>query len=322
MPLTGNVLGKIAVHQLKDVDKQLDKIVKKIATTTNTTNGFWNSIQTDITKEYDKARRVSAIWSNTRIPIEYRDAVRKQFFKLKNRNIAVRPDLLKSVKFKDFVNTDASRQSLHAIINETTSSFITGYNSGEKTLVRLASLTQQINISEKQINKSIEEGFIEKGTVTASSKKLQSELMKQALDGKYITVIDKNGNPIQYKIKTYSDLVAQTKLRDAQTQAVVNTTVGLGQDLVQISSHNTLTAYDATFEGKIFSLSGNDPDFPVATDLPPFHPRCKHSISTVIKEGLEADGTLQDYIDFSNDTTDTHPTRKSHTPVSQREDLK
>jgi len=320
MALNAEKYGTELVNKLASVTNKIDLLITEIASTSETSNIYWTRRQVQLKKLYEQARLISINWTNERIPIVYRDQIRQQFYKLKNRKI--KPVQLKKVKFSDFINTNSVVQSLRSLLSETSATFSIGYLSGEKTIRRLMNLTQQIHIREKEIEKQIAQGFIEKGTVTQSVKRLQGELLKKSLNGQYITVINKNGDPMQFKVSTYSDMVAKTKLIEAQTQAVVNTTAGLGEDLVQVSSHNTETAYDAQFEGKIFSLSGNDPDFPIATDLPPFHPRCKHSISTVIKEGLEADGTLQEYIDFSNNAIEKHPTRKSHTPVSKRGTLK
>ena len=317
MALSAEEYGSQLAARLERINRNLDNIVSKIATTSETSNLFWSKINKEIRLNYEEARAISKNWSNERIPIYYREKMREQFYKLKNRKI--RPPAINKIKYSDFVNKDSVKQSLAALLGETNATYATGFLSGQNTMIQLSRLTQQLNLNEKQIERAIADGFIEKGSVNASKKNLQQQLLKKSIDGKYITVINKNGDPMQFQIADYSKLVAQTKLIEASTQAVVDTTTGLGEDLVQVSAHNTQTEYDAQFEGKIFSLSGNDPDFPIAEDLPPFHPRCKHSISTVIKEGLQADGTLDKYIEFSNDEAAEHPTRKGFIPLSERE---
>jgi hypothetical protein len=193
---------------------------------------------------------------------------------------------------------------------------------GEKLILRLARITQQVNIAEDQIAKSIEAGFIESGSIQGSLKRLQKDLMTKALDGKYITVIDKNGDPISYKIKSYSELVARTKLQETSTDAVLNTAAATGSDLVQVSSHNTKSEICIPFEGKIFSISGNNKDFPKLYEASPFHPNCQHTMTVVFEEGLEADGTYDKYSDFSKGITEQHPTRKSWIPPSERTGIK
>lgn len=301
------------VKQLKGVDSNLDKIVNEIATTNEVSNTYWTKIMRAIRKEYETARRISANWTNKNIPKSYRDAIASQMKNITQKQIPVKKPTIGTIAGKD-----RSRQSLFSLISETNSSFIYGYNGGEVTMQRIANLTKQINVQEKIIDRAISEGFIEEGTARSSIKRLQKELLKKAQDGKYITVIDKNGKPRSYKVNTYSELVARTKLQEASTQGVLDTATTVGADLVQVSSHNTKTAYDAQFEGKIYSLTGNDKEFPTADDLPPFHPNCLHTINIVFREALEHNGTLQKQIDFSQGRTEIHPTRKGHVPVSQR----
>lgn len=104
---------------------------------------------------------------------------------------------------------------------------------------------------------------------------------------------------------------------EANNTAVINTALDVGADLVQVSSHNTDTPLCQEFEGKIYSISGKDPDFPALEEIPPFHPNCLHSLTVVFREVLERRG-IDDYIAFSNGQTETHPTRESHIPVSER----
>lgn len=299
---------------LSGIDKRLDKIIKEIAITQETSNIYWSKINRQIRNEYEKARKISAAWTNSNLPAIYKEDLNSQLQKIKAKSI---PGIRK-IDFKTAANTDMAKQSIRSLVTETTATYTIGYNSGERTLLRLSSLTQQLNVNEKQIEKNIADGFLEKGTAQGSSKAIQKELLKKSLDGKYITIINKNGNKEQWKIKAYSDLVARTKLRETSTQAVINSAQAVGGDLVQVSSHNTLTPFDAQFEGKIYSLSGNDKDFPAAGPLPPFHPNCLHSITVVFGEALKVSGVLDKSIDFSNNITQEHPTRRSHIPVGKR----
>lgn len=309
-----NKINKL-IYKLEKIEANINKIIHEISTTSDTSNIFWARINAELRQEYEKARKITSEWVRGSVPEIYSEQVKAEIMRIKNKKLPAP----KSINFNDFSSTHSFKQSTAALLEETLSTFATGYLSGEKTLRRLTSLTQQINLSEKELERSIAEGFIEKGNIQGSKKKLQKELLKKALDGKYVTVIDKNGNPEQWGIAAYAEMVARTKLHEASTQGVINTAGAVGADLIQISVHNTKTPYDAQFEGKIFSLSGNDKDFPPVEDLPPFHPNCLHTTSIVFKEALEIDGTLQEYIDFSNGNQEEHPTRQSFIPISERE---
>jgi hypothetical protein len=71
------------------------------------------------------------------------------------------------------------------------------------------------------------------------------------------------------------------------------------------------------FEGKVFSISGQDKDFAQATEVPAFHPNCLHSISIVFRSVLEDRG-IKKFSDFSLGKTEIHPTRTTHIPISKR----
>jgi hypothetical protein len=311
--------------RLARANARLDKLIAEITTTTETSSRYWNQVNVQVRAVYEEARVIASSWADENIPIVYRDQIRRQIAKLKGRRISTQGDL----SYQSFISTNAAKQSLAALLGEINTTWATGFISGEKTLIRLTRLTQQYRIRESQIEKAIAKGFLEGGpgvrggTVGAGSlygvnRRLLKELTGKAVDGKYITIIDKNGNPEQWGLKEYTELVARTKMAEASTQAVINTTTAIGEDLVQWSAHNTNCAICSQYEGKIYSLSGKDPDFPAAEELPPAHPHCLHRLSTVIRSALEADGTLEKYSDFSNDETDQHPTRKSWIPVSER----
>jgi hypothetical protein len=126
----------------------------------------------------------------------------------------------------------------------------------------------------------------------------------------------------RYSFDTYSELIARTRTREVQSVATINTAVGTGNDLIQVSSHNTTTEVCLQYEGKIYSLSGRDPDFPRVIDVPPFHPNCRHSISIYVKEYAEINNTLDQAIKFSNNKSEVHPTRTKHVPISNRKGIK
>lgn len=303
--------------KLKTISDRIDKIIIEIASTSETSSAYWAKINSRLREQYEALRRTVNEWTLKELPKEFQDSLRKTLTDLKYKSISAP----KKIKYDDFASANINKQSLKSILNETLASYESGFKQGQNTLTRLASLTQQTLLSEKQVTKAIAEGFIEKGSANASKKRLQKELLNKSLDGKYITIIDKNGKPEQWKVDTYAELVARTKLSEASAQAVFNTASAVGADLVQISAHNTQTKICIEFEGKIFSLSGNDRDFPALPEGPPFHPNCQHSMSIVFKEALQRDGTLDKYIAFSNDESEIHPTRKSFIPRSER-DLK
>lgn len=96
--------------------------------------------------------------------------------------------------------------------------------------------------------------------------------LKDRLSGdKFITINGRN-----YKIGKYVELVARTELRRAQSEATEATAQEYDHDLIEIPEKGGSCDECIPFEGKVYSLSGNTPGYPVLEERPPYHPRCRH----------------------------------------------
>lgn len=100
--------------------------------------------------------------------------------------------------------------------------------------------------------------------------------------------IEINGR--HFSIGSYAEMVARTRLREAQSQAVIDMCVEYGADLVEVSRHFGACEICVPFEGQVYSISGNSIAYAPLTpdDTPPYHPRCGHSIGPTSFEALEA----------------------------------
>ena len=121
-------------------------------------------------------------------------------------------------------------------------------------------------------------------------KELRAELIEESIDGERITIIDKNGKPRNYKIKEYSKMCVYTEAIKSQAKATVDIAIEVESDLVQVSRHFTNCDICSEVEGKVYSISGNDPDFPFMDFELPLHPNCKHTLTVVFRELLEKYG--------------------------------
>lgn len=283
-------------QDIRIVERVIFNLVKETTTTTNTNPLYWALINKQMQEAYEDLRTVTGKWFNTVMPAEYEKQIALNIKNIK----ALQFGPGANVGLDDILNTQLSRESITVLLDESLKSIGLGLENGERRINELLRVTQQINIGEAQVNQVIGESFATTGNYQKSAKILQKELMKSALDKQYITIINKNGDPMRFNASYYAELVARTKIREAQTIATLNTARAYDTDLVQVSAHNTETPYDMQFEGKIFSISGNHPMFPPAFDLPPFHPNCKHVITVVFQSGLMAAGSLEKMADFSN----------------------
>lgn len=123
--------------------------------------------------------------------------------------------------------------------------------------------------------------------------------------------IDKAGR--HWSLHTYGSMVLRTTSRQAEVLSVL--TRDDNWDLYKISSHGTTCALCAGFEGRIYSRSGNDPDFPPLAaafgKMDPsgpdtlenswlnIHPNCLHQILRWTPAGRTAE-EIQKVKDFSS----------------------
>ena len=123
--------------------------------------------------------------------------------------------------------------------------------------------------------------------------------------------VDKAGR--HWSLHTYCAMVSRTTSRQAEVLAVL--TADPEQDLYRISSHGTTCGICAPYEGRVYSKSGTNPDYPKLADafgkIDPdgpdsltntwlnLHPNCQHAILPYTTEG-RSEEEIQKIKDFSN----------------------
>lgn len=100
-------------------------------------------------------------------------------------------------------------------------------------------------------------------------------------DAQFININGRN-----YEMRAYADLVAKTRLRVVQTEAVLNSCKEYDNDLVQVSDHGCDCLICEEYEGNVYSLSGRSSAYPYLDSYPPWHPRCQHNISPTSEVAL------------------------------------
>lgn len=123
--------------------------------------------------------------------------------------------------------------------------------------------------------------------------------------------VDRAGR--HWSLHTYCSMVSRTTSRQAEVMAVL--TADPDHDLYQISSHGTTCKLCAPYEGRVYSRSGTDPDFPplaaafgkidpngkddLSNTYLNIHPNCLHSLSAWTPAGHSAE-EIQRIKDFSS----------------------
>lgn len=115
------------------------------------------------------------------------------------------------------------------------------------------------------------------------SRTIMAWLRKNLADGNYIQI----GNRM-YNVRAYSEMVARTRMMEASTEAVKEMCDEYENDLVVFSTHDNPCEDCAALEGEIFSISGDDTEYPALTSdvEPPLHPNCEHNLNPTSRIAL------------------------------------
>ena len=118
---------------------------------------------------------------------------------------------------------------------------------------------------------------------TTTGKEIGSKLYQEIKDSG-LKLIDRAGR--KWEPDRYIRMYARTRTRELQTQGIEDRMNDYGFDLVKISEHTDVDGMDICneYEGNVYSLSGNHPDYPSLTERPPFHPNCAHVMTPWIEK--------------------------------------
>jgi len=107
---------------------------------------------------------------------------------------------------------------------------------------------------------------------------------RELYEKKFININGRNYNMIKY-----SRMVARTRMRHVQSEAVKNACEQFDNDLVEISAHGTVCPICIPYEGNTYSISGKSSRYPMLDSFPPWHPNCEHSASPTSEIAIEAE---------------------------------
>lgn len=143
-------------------------------------------------------------------------------------------------------------------------------------------------------------------TVKRAKNAIVSKLQQQGIAG----IVDRAGRYI--RLDAYAATVARSTTREATNTAMRNHMQLLGYDLVKMSSHATTCPVCAVLQGRVYSITGRTPGYPVLTRAfgshANIHPNCRHVITPYIAD--LADDAAADR-EFSNKPFDIDPRSKA-----------
>lgn len=163
---------------------------------------------------------------------------------------------------------------------------------------------------EDEIRKAGLQASLEKVSSGQTVKQMQRNLV-QMLENKGVAAIEymRGGKKCYMSLDAYAELVARSTVHEARNTANINLGVRIGNDLVKMSSHFGSCPICAPYEGRVFSVSGTNPNYPALYDTPwssayqNFHPHCRHILTQYIEE-LQSGEDIQNMRKYSNRSFD------------------
>ena len=127
-------------------------------------------------------------------------------------------------------------------------------------------------------------------TTRQVAKNIREDLAKRGITG----FVDKAGH--EWDMRRYAKVLAQETTNQSFRQGTINRFQEKGHDLVRLSSHSGSCPRCTPYEGRTFSLTGSDKEFPSLDEARAsgvFHPGCMHVISLAPEENDRFIGRLQ-----------------------------
>jgi len=232
-------------------------------------------------------------WTKKNIPLAY------------SKGVDIAGTRLKIMGVTDKVAWDAQihTSAVNTLTDAVAADLLIANGTIKKQVTGYIRKTQQVLLQDKAITKMIAEGTITGEARTAISTTMLNEFRKKIGRGGFIVINGRN-----YRPEAYAELVARTRMAEASTQGVINTSLQYGEDLVQWSVHADSCEICQQLQGRIFSISGNDSEFPALNERPPAHPNCECALLPVNRETLQRrmGSNYKNIVDLSNSKIPIH----------------
>lgn len=103
---------------------------------------------------------------------------------------------------------------------------------------------------------------------------------KMIREERFLRIINKNGDPMHFRVNHYAELVARTRTGNAQVHGTIEQANAYGVTEFQVTSHNTETEICRPHEGKVYTTDPNNTRFEYMTPekRPLYHILCKHRL--------------------------------------------
>lgn len=172
-----------------------------------------------------------------------------------------------------------------------------------ETFYRILEATDYMSADAKErieevVRRANENSLVQGVSRRQATKDAIAELAQQGITG----MIYKNGAVMP--AEAYMANVIQYNQRKAHVDGSINRMIENDQDLVQVNFVGITCELCAKYQGRVYSISGNDKRFPALTVRPPYHGHCVHSTSAWVEEYQDEEDIKQALSDSNRPFTD------------------
>lgn len=200
-----------------------------------------------------------------------------------NDGDAVATALLETLDLDDFGELDF-QEEIDDIVQEYGDSFFDAIASVQGLALQLSHGNIPSDLIEGSSRRALVAGTLGVAALAALRSNLIDNFKKSA-----VSILGSDQKLYRFSLGYYATLQANQMKYDAISRAAMLRTEAAGQDLVQVSlNYSTIGDYCDEYRGKVFSISGDDPNYPSVNTLPnggcPMHPNCHHVLLPFVGE--------------------------------------
>lgn len=270
------------IYAYKASQLRLIDMIAKAEAKGNVT-AYRRAILADVKQELARLDKFARKWASKEIPLSYKEGA---------------DEALSAFKDIDITKIATNKKAIKALTDSASG------------MLEEASMYVGRRINDL-LKEAGEEAIAEK-LASGDTVKQAKNLMLKKMSDKGITAIrDKRGREIS--LDAYASMVARTTTREATNTGTINSIKEVGEDLVQMSSHNSPCPLCSTYEGRIYSISGNNKRYPAlstafSNGYNTLHPNCIHVLTPYVEK---YDDNAEENREQSNRPFELDPKKKS-----------
>lgn len=169
----------------------------------------------------------------------------------------------------------------------------------------VAVLLEGVNDNFDQIAATTQRTLEKKFTTGQTLKQAQAQLLETLeKEGMTAFTFKRNGKDVNLPLSSYTETVIRSTTAEVTNQASIRRTMRGGGDLVKMTSHLESCPICWPLQGRVYSISGTDPEYPpletaFSGQHANIHPNCRHRLKPYILE-LKTPAEIKKDKAFSN----------------------